>query len=100
MAVMATRKRAEWLKERNAQGAWIVLRIDVYRNVPFNRGQFYPNSDIPQADRVESKAIWPTEKQATDAAKWATKQFGGEYGVFQMTHIVRPREAPIVCERV
>jgi hypothetical protein len=85
--------KAEWLRERDALSPSLVLRIDDYPAVAQgDLGQFYP---IMQRDDDKRKAIWPSEEKAVQAAHWAVKKFGHQYGIFRMVFIVEPFEAPV-----
>lgn len=86
------RKKHQWFQERGVQAAFIVLRLDNYNTGTADRGQFYP---AVRNFGDENKAIWPTRELALHAAEWATKKFGGVYGVFQITAIVEQKTTPI-----
>jgi len=82
----------EWLEHRFTNSAHIVLRIDDYRDIPLERGQFVPRA--PRSDD-NVKAIWPTLELAGHAAEWAAKKFGHTYAVFTMVAIVEKAEPPV-----
>lgn len=81
-----------WIKERNALDPHIVLRLDNYSTEAHRRGQFYPLEAEPMDN---SKAIWPTAKDAQAAAAWAAKKFGNVYGVFRLTSIIEKQDTPV-----
>ena len=83
----------QWLKDREMDSPCIVLRIDDYATTPHSsHGQFYTVQD-----RLDDKgkAIWPSEAHASEAAKWATKKFGHQYGVFRLVSIIEPAAVPV-----
>jgi hypothetical protein len=82
----------EFLEKRNITNACIVLRLDRYKLVPAERGQFYNNDsaaiEFGNRGNMHFVAVWPTHEQAVAAAKWAAKTLKGQYGVFMLTNIV------------
>lgn len=94
-------RKHQWLRERNAQGAFVVLRVDDYATHPSDRGQFYPANARSYLEKQNGgSAIWPSYDKAEGAAKWATERFGHKYAVFQMVAFVEHVTAPIKVARV
>lgn len=90
------RGRHQWLRERNIDGAFVVLRIDDYATTPTDRGQFYPVAPREPYIRMRNgNALWPSRASAEGAAKWATEKFGHQYGIFEMTAVVEHAVSPV-----
>lgn len=87
-------RRHPFLRERDAEGMWLVIRLDLYNVAKAARGQYYP-SRVDDADLPSNKALWPTGEQARLAAEWAAKEFGHVYGVFRMTQVVEREQPPV-----
>lgn len=88
----------KFLTERKLKGVWMVLRLDDYtKEAGGSRGQFY--TEFPRQDD-SNKALWPTEKQAMDAAAWAADKFGHLYGVFKCVAFAEQAKRPVKTTRV
>lgn len=82
----------DWIADRDMHVPHIVLRIDDYALSPADRGQFYPA--VERSDD-KMKAIWPNRQMALDAAAWAARKFGRQYGVFRLDTIVETAPRPV-----
>jgi len=88
-----------FLRDRGAEGVWLVLRLDLYNTSPAALGQYYP-SGTDEVDLPSQKALWSSEELAVRAARWAAREFNNTYGVFRLSHIVHREEAPLKETRV